>query len=309
MPVSRARRPAFTLIELLVAIAIIGILIALLLPAVQQVRATAQRTQCVNNLKQIGIACHNYHSIKGYLPPGYYSTMPYVDGNTDTTPGWGWATFLLPYLEHQAVYDGIDLTQPIPNQTGTAAQTVIKNFLCPSDSVEPEPFQLTDATFAPVCMVAPCSYAATCGPDASDVADPTGLGVFYRNSATRLTDIKDGTSETVMIGERAWAMTKGTWVGAPAGAVTRSGSLNPWKSTTYVSSTLVLAHNNWVNIRTDSDGGLDDFSSLHSGGVNVLFADGSVHFIQNITQDGPTHRDFWALGTRDGNEVISTLEY
>jgi prepilin-type processing-associated H-X9-DG protein len=71
----------------------------------------------------------------------------------------------------------------------------------------------------------------------------------------------------------------------------------------------VLAHNNWINIKTDADGGLDDFSSYHIGGVNLLFGDGSVHFVRSITGDGPERRAFWGLGTRSGGEVISGLDY
>jgi prepilin-type N-terminal cleavage/methylation domain-containing protein/prepilin-type processing-associated H-X9-DG protein len=306
---ARRARPAFTLVELLVVIAIVAVLIGLLVPAVQQVRASAQRTECVNNLKQIGLACHNFHAVNGHFPPGYVSTQPYADGATDTAPGWGWPTLLLPYLEQGAVYDTLDLTRPVQHPSNAAVQTVVKAFLCPSDSLEREPFQLTDVTFAPVCLAGPSSYAATCGPDASDVADPTGLGVFYRNSATRATDITDGTSCTVLIGDRSWALTAGAWAGAPAGAVTRAGRLNPWPAATYVAPTLVLAHNHFVNVRTDSDGGLDDFSSLHAGGVNLLFADGSVRFVRNITDPGPLERDFQALGTCQGGEVISTLEF
>src|SRR6516225_4697359 len=103
-------RPAFTLIELLVVVAIIGILISLLLPAVQNVRHAAGRLQCANNLKQIGIACHHYHDVRKRLPPGYLAAGLYVDGATDTAPGWGWASFLLPYLEQQDLYQQIDFT-------------------------------------------------------------------------------------------------------------------------------------------------------------------------------------------------------
>jgi prepilin-type N-terminal cleavage/methylation domain-containing protein/prepilin-type processing-associated H-X9-DG protein len=301
------RRAAFTLIELLVVIAIIAILLGLLLPAVQKAREAASRIKCVNNLKQMGLACHNYHDAQRSLPPGYVARVPYIDGANDTAPGWGWAAFLLPYLEQDNLYRQINFTQPV--QSSAAAQVILPMFLCPSDLVPASPFTITSATMTPVATVSPSSYAATCGPDASDVADPTGAGVFYRNSQIRLTDITDGTSNTVMIGERAWSQGLGTWAGAPSGGVMRAGQLNPWRFATAAAPALVLAHNNWLNIRTDSDGGLDDFSSNHTGGVNLLFADGSVHFLLSITGDGQLHADFQALGTRSGGEVIQELNY
>jgi prepilin-type N-terminal cleavage/methylation domain-containing protein/prepilin-type processing-associated H-X9-DG protein len=300
-------RRGFTLIELLVVIAIIAILIGLLLPAVQKVREAAARMQCQNNLKQIGLACHGYHDTYRALPPGYLATGGYVDGANDTAPGWGWGAFLLPHIEQDNVYRQLNLTQPVQNSA--AIQTMIKVYLCPSDSPSPSPFAITGPTGTGIATAAPSSYAATCGPDASDVADPTGLGVFYRNSKTRLTDITDGTSQTVMIGDRAWADSQGIWAGAPSGAVLRPGVRNPWQLATAPAPTLVLAHNNWINIKTDADGGLDDFSSYHTGGVNLLFADGSVHFVASITADGPTRWAFWAMGTRAGGETISGIDY
>jgi prepilin-type N-terminal cleavage/methylation domain-containing protein/prepilin-type processing-associated H-X9-DG protein len=304
---TKSARPAFTLVELLVVIAIIAILIGLLLPAVQKVREAAARIQCQNNLKQIGLACHNYHDAHQGLPPGYLATMPYVDGATDTAPGWGWGAFLLPYLEQDNLFRQIDLNQPV--QTSPAIRVMVKAYLCPSDVPPMSAFPITDPTGATVALAAPSSYAATVGPDASDVADPTGLGVFYRNSHTRLTDITDGTSQTVMIGDRAWVDSQGIWAGAPSGAVLRPGPRNPWVNATAPAPTLVLAHNNWINIKTDSDGGLDDFSGYHGDGINVVFADGSVHFLHSITVDGDQRRAFWAMGTRSGGEVVQGLDY
>jgi prepilin-type N-terminal cleavage/methylation domain-containing protein/prepilin-type processing-associated H-X9-DG protein len=301
------RRRGFTLVELLVVLAIIAILLGLLLPAVQKMRATAARLKCANNLKQMGLACHNYHDTHNGLPPGYFATMPYTNGATDTSPGWGWAAFVLPFLEQGNLHRQLDFTQPLQNSP--AIETVVPFFLCPSDIVPLKAFALTDASFAPVTVAAPSSYAATCGPDASEVADLTGEGCFFRNSQIQLTDVTDGASSTVLIGDRAWSQTNGVWAGSPAGAVARAGSQNPWPLAAGPAPTLVLVHNNWLNIRTDSDGGLDDFSSNHTNGANFVFADGSVHFITSVVAPGQLHADFQALGTRAGGEVILELNY
>ena len=299
----RSSPRAFTLIELLVAFAIITILIGLLLPATQKVRETAARNQCGNNLRQLGIACHEYHDGHGTFPPGYLASASYPD----TTPGWGWGAFLLPYIEQEALFQQIDFAQPL--ESSPAVRNVVKAFLCPSDVVPLEPFSVTDIFFDHVVSAAPSSYAATVGSDSSDVADETGGGVFYRNSQTRIADITDGTSTTTLLGDRAWTQTNGIWAGAPRGAVARAGIANAFPFATGPAPTLVLAHNNWINITTDADGGLDDFSSNHPNGVNLLFADGSVHFVRSITTDGQERRDFWALGTRAGREVIRELDY
>ena len=107
------RRNGFTLIELLVVLAIVSVLVGLLLPAVQRVREAAARSQCGNNLRQIGLACQHYHDSFQVLPPGYRASAPYVDGATDTSPGWGWAAFLLPHLEQDNLYRQLYFRAPV----------------------------------------------------------------------------------------------------------------------------------------------------------------------------------------------------
>jgi prepilin-type N-terminal cleavage/methylation domain-containing protein/prepilin-type processing-associated H-X9-DG protein len=298
----RLGRQGFTLIELLVVVAIIVVLVSLLLPAVQKVRAAAARTQCSNNLKQVGLAFHSYHDAHGTLPPGFTATAAYPA----TTPGWGWAAYLLPYVEQDGLYRQINLTLPLEGQT--AIQTVLKVYLCPADTPPSSAFAVTDATFATVCLAGPSSYAATVGNDSVEVDDAIGNGAFFRNSRIRLVDITDGTSNTTLAGDRAWLEAKGIWAGAPNGAVTRAGPSNAWPNATGPAQALTLVHNNWINIATDADGGLDDFSSKHPGGANLLFADGTVRFLSSITVDGPARYAFWAMGTRAGGEVVQGVE-
>ena len=118
----RRRRPAFTLIELLVVISIIAVLIALLLPAVQAAREAARRAQCVNNLKQIGLALFNYENSIGAFPPGYidYQNNPIYTPDLDMGPGWGWAAMLLPFLEQQPLYNSINFSLGISKPQATA---------------------------------------------------------------------------------------------------------------------------------------------------------------------------------------------
>jgi prepilin-type N-terminal cleavage/methylation domain-containing protein/prepilin-type processing-associated H-X9-DG protein len=312
----QTNRTAFTLIELLVVIAIIAILIGLLLPAVQKVRESAARAQCLNNLKQIGLAMHGYHDVQQSLPPGYAATMPYTDGATDTTPGWGWAAFILPHLEQDNLYRQLNLTLPVENSP--AIQTMLKVYLCPSDPTPPAAFAVPDGFGATRAMAAPCSYAACCGGDESETDAANGLGVLYRNSRTRMTDITDGTSQTILVGDRAWSNAEGIWAGVIVGGITRRGPVNPNpgnQASSGPAADLVLNHSHLNNPTTDLDGGIDDFSSKHSNGSNILFADGSVHFIRSIpgdNADGSYTTDsiaFQALGTRANGEVIVGLDY
>lgn len=306
---------AFTLIELLVVLAIIGTLIGLLLPAVQKVRESSNRASCQNNLKQIGLALQSYHDANNGFPSGYSASAPYLDGATDTAPGWGWATFLLPYIEQDNVYRQLAFSQPVQNSP--AIQTMLKVFLCPSDLTPPGAFPVPDGFGNTVCLAAPTSYAACCGSDASDTTASTGNGVFYRNSRTRIAEITDGTSNTILVGERAWAKVNGAWAGAIPGGVIRRGPSNPClpniPGAWYPSSTLVVAHAHLNNALSDPDGsaGMDDFSSMHDGGSLFVFADGSVHFLRSVSTDNPDGSytpdglNFQALATRAGGEVVS----
>ena len=287
------KRSGLTLVELLVVIAIIGVLVALLLPAIQSARESARRTQCSNNLKQIGMACLNYHDSFSGFPSGYIASVPY-SVTVPTMPGWGWQSLILPMMEEVGVHSAIHFELPIEAPRNSIIQTVISGYLCPSDQVEPVDFLLTDVGGNAITYAAPSSYAACVGSDASEVDAATGNGVFYRNSHTRISMITDGTSHTTIIGDRGWGQVHGIWAGAPDSAVTRAGEFNPWQSATATAPALILAHNNWINILTDSDGGLDDFSSFHIDGANMLFADGSVRFIRSIVIDGPERR--WGRG-------------
>ena len=287
MILMKRRRHGFTLIELLVVIAIIAVLVGLLLPAVQQAREAARRTQCKNNLKQIGLALHSYHDTFNTLPMGYCSALPYSDGSTDTANGWGWSTMILPYLDQGPLYNQFNFSQPIPNFAGI--KTTIKAYLCPSDITPGGPIAITNPAGTTLTTAAVSSYAAMCGGDETGTSDITGLGAFYRNSRVRLADISDGTTHTILITERATCISRGIWAGAINNGLVKAGPNNRASQTaTEPAACLVLMHAHLNNVTIDADGGLDDSSSLHTGGSFVLSADGSVHFVRDIPTHPPT---------------------
>jgi prepilin-type N-terminal cleavage/methylation domain-containing protein/prepilin-type processing-associated H-X9-DG protein len=301
------RQSAFTLIELLLAIVIIGVLIAISLPAICKAREAANRTACANNLKQLGLACHSYHDVAQVFPPGYSSGS--TADPTSTQPGWGWAAHLLPYLEQRAVCDRIDFCRPVEDPVNAAARlTALQAFRCPSDSGSSLAFTIVTAKGQPITQAAPSSYAASCG--AAEIDDIPGPmeGVFYRNSRINITNITDGTSTTCLIGDRAssWSMTP--WAGAVQGGIVLGGPSNPSRQNpdaTEPAPYMCLAQTREINDWTDRDGALDDYHSEHPGGINMLFADGTVRFLRQ-TMDPII---FAAVGTRAGGEVVNDSDF
>ncbi len=210
-------------------IAIIAILIALLIPAVQKVRATAARTQCVNNLKQIGLGLHNYHDAFHSFPSGY--TSKYDSVGNDTGPGWGWAAFILPQMEQQSLYNAIQFDKNIeaPANASVRVQTV-STYLCPADTVQQpwtaKKYDTSGQAITTVCDVAAANYVAVFGTTEPGV---DGNGVFFRNSKVGIKDIADGASNTIIVGERSFRLGQATWVGAvtTANQFPPPGSLAP----------------------------------------------------------------------------------
>lgn len=239
---ARRRRVGFTLIELLVVIAIIAILIALLLPAVQQAREAARRTQCRNNLKQLGLALHNYHDVHSRFPPGFVSQFDVntIDDITSSEPGmFAWGALILPYVEQGNLYESLDpggqftLDQKLADPTTfpnfkAALQTPLSVFRCPSDSgpplndfrpEHPESEQTggfyhrmvwDNVSPDSVIPIATSNYVMCM--NAGDSTTPSvwpgqygpALGIGFQNSGIRIRDITDGTTNTFALGERAW---------------------------------------------------------------------------------------------------------
>ena len=309
MSVRHTSRRGFTLIELLVVIAIIAVLVGLLLPAVQQAREAARRTQCKNNLKQMGLALQNYHDAFNTFPMGYCAALPYVDGASDTSRGWAWSAAILPQLDQGPLYNLLNFSQPV--ESSTLIQTRIPAYVCPSDSQGGSLLNIKTATGTLITQATASSYAAVCGTDAADTTDLTGDGTFYRNSAVKISKIIDGTSNTIILTERATGKSKGIWAGAINNGIVACGPQNTASQTaTGPAPTLIMIHLHLNNTPSDSDGGLDDSSSMHIGGSFVLMADGSVRMVRDIPTDQP-NGDFTgdsviyqAFGTINGGEIV-----
>lgn len=273
----------FTLIELLVVIAIIAILIALLLPAVQQAREAARRTQCKNNLKQIGLALHNYHDVHLAFPPGFVWTTTDAEDNH-----WAWSTFILPFIDQAPLFAVLNPGPTTATQALTtnlsALQTPFPAFRCPS-ATGPDVNSDADRGFVDGNGddrdITTSNYVAV---NSSAELRPLGAdvdGVFYRNSKVRMRDITDGTSNTIGIGERAFLLGGVTLRASTLFMQNGAGGNNSDVGVVYGHGSGERAIN---SLDTQSVRG---FSSVHTGGAQFLLMDGAVRFISENIDHNP----------------------
>ena len=292
-------RSAFSLIELLVVIAIIAILMALLVPAVQKVRAQAATTQCCNNLKQIGIALLAYEGRMKKFPAGYVDKNPdpNSDASFDQGPGWGWAAYLLNDLDQSDVMSRIDFTKSV--SVSPVTQTQLAVFLCPADMPVG-----SFTVYGTSTSVAEGNYIAVNGVKETSTYPGSNDGAFLRNRSMRIRDIQDRLRNTFPSG-RASGNAVGTrlltWVGSVAGGlVTADQSDDPVGNAEYAQA-LVLGHGSRTHLPNDpSLWDADVFYSRHTGGVNFVLGDGSVRTIVSSI-DGIVYENL--LGRADGNAV------
>ncbi len=326
------RRRGFTLIELLVVIAIIAVLIGLLLPAVQAAREAARRAQCVNNLKQITLALHNYHDTVGSFPPG---------GMTDPNWGpastwWSWASFILPQIENVPLYNSINYAHDIAHAANlsTVYQGLVTSFLCPSDDsfkVFNDRYWASGTLLTTVVSGAPSNYVGCWGDHKMDTpfdylsGEPGGpnygckntfrgmLGQCSNGAVAGIRDTTDGTSNTMFIGENSPNYCGAlVWANGDAMLATTIIPLN-WltnykdgqrepngdlcdRTKTYTNSSFHCYRNQAFNLA---------FKSKHPGGCNVSFVDGSVKFLKQTINN----RVYIALGTRAQGEVVSADQF
>jgi prepilin-type N-terminal cleavage/methylation domain-containing protein/prepilin-type processing-associated H-X9-DG protein len=315
------RRAGFTLVELLVVIAIIGVLVSLLLPAVQAARESSRRMQCTNQMKQLVLAMHNYHDTHLVLPINWNSNQQ-TNGTFSGVVVWNnnqfgrsWIQQVLPHIEQQALYQQIDFKLPLANNLAVAA-TPLKALACPSDTSRRVVRVTTDINadvamnnyksvagsnwyvgiFAPVtststrCAGNPNSFF--CGNGVICRGASSGNPPMHGAVTTRFSEITDGTSNTNALGEaipdlavRSW------WYGADGSTATCGIPLNYAVRIGYPNNRA-----GWRTTWQDNYG----FNSWHPGGANFTRVDGSVRFVSNMI-DTPTYR---GLATIDGGESV-----
>ena len=307
----RFEQRGFTLIELLVVIAIIAILIALLLPAVQQAREAARRSQCKNNLKQIGLAMHNYHETHGLFPPGMINSV--TPSATGIGTGWAWGTLILPFIDQAGLFNQLNPGDKVDETNPTVLallRTALPAYLCPSDphrnpSQNPHSsaaIQVT-GTGSAAQKIGLSNYVACAGtgtPAVNSLDCPNGYratnGIFFNNSNIGIRDIIDGTSNTCMVTERDTDRCKigdnSNHMGANW-AATSAPDCNDANYNVYA----VLVYFRGLYGTLNGRGTRDDRrapTSKHAGGLHFLLADGSVRFVG----DSLDQQIYFNLGNR-----------
>ncbi|MEW4563194.1 DUF1559 domain-containing protein [Bremerella sp. JC770] len=307
----RLSHAGFTLVELLVVIAIIGVLIALLLPAVQQAREAARRMSCSNNMKQLGIALHNYHDTFGSLPSGAIDVTGQSDGSGSANALWGWNALLFPFMELGNLHDNLEVGRRKLSDAATDGTTMailatpVSAFRCPSDSgpeLNTEQYKgvtnnstESDTTagsgWTPVATSNyignnnPCrqNSGGVDGGGAFMIRPYSALGTFWINSDVQFRDITDGTSNTIVFGERAWQLNNplggkfDAFAGNAFGMATKADA--SWQDK-FRRSGAALMGNGYGGINMpNATRSFIGYSSLHPGGAQFTLADGSVRFI------------------------------
>ena len=340
----RRPNPAFTLVELLVVIAVIGVLVGLLLPAVQAAREASRRMSCSNNLKQVGLALHNYESAFGQLPAGYrsfdrYAQITSLDAEDydpvtwDARAGWAWSAAILPQLEQPALYEAIDFGSPLWDpRAAPARETTLRAYLCPSVTGGDDPFTVVDGVNAPLTKrgspvrLGRTHYVAshgqaeawdeTSGPagglggDVSRVAD----GPFFRNSRTQFRDVRDGLSNTVFVGEHTSRLSDKAWPGIVPGAFVHPKFATPVNGPESA-ATLVFVHSGPSAGEVDAFGNPiihpPNFPTLHVGQMQSEHVGGANVLLGDASvrflSESIEREVFAAMSSIQGGETIGII--
>jgi prepilin-type N-terminal cleavage/methylation domain-containing protein len=303
-------RPGFTLVEILVVVAIMGVLVALMLPAIQKARESARKTQCANNLKQIGQGMHGHLLNHKAFPPGYKSKV--MPDHEDGGPGWAWGAIILPFIDEGALHDQIDFTVSVHHAAAAAVRlTTLPLFVCPSDGDFETILDIpSKSSTRIICQMAAANYVGSAGtvrPTCKLCRDKFD-GVFGRNRAIKPKELQDGLSKTLAVGERA------SYWSRPAiwGVVPNSKIIDNQQPGLYAGGpayVLGTTFHEGFNIETSTEMDhntmgtfAESFGSQHPGGAFFMFCDAGVRFVWDDADPAIMN----ALSTRDGNPHSGT---